>query len=279
VDIKILKAALGKVWLMDEMGARYYAELLDHLINGTATISAGLFDEVELPYRTNTAGTRTNNGSVFVLPIEGALMANDYCGSMGTESMSRLLKAAYKDNSIDGIVLKWKSPGGSVDGTEDFSNTIAEKTKTVLSWVRMGCSAAYWAMSPSSEIMISGETAMVGSIGTMSTMRDTRASEEKRGYKEVVTFASRSIHKNRSAMDALDGKPEAYITEILDPLNAAFENAVLKNRAGKIDLKKEDVGTGKVYIGSNIINVGLADSKGSIEDAIKRSIQLAKSIK
>jgi ClpP class serine protease len=279
VDIKILKQALGKVWLMDEIGARYYAELLQHLIDGTATISAGLFDEVEPPYRTNSAGVRANNGQVLVLPIEGALMANDYCGSMGTESMSRILKAAYRDKSIEAIVLKWKSPGGSVDGTESFSNTIAERTKTVVSWVSLGCSAAYWSMCPSDEIMISGETAMVGSIGTMSTFRDTRAADEKNGRREVVIFASRSIHKNRSSIEALDGKPEAYISEFLDPLNAAFENAVLKNRAGKVDLKKEDVGTGKVYIGSNIINVGLADSKGSIDDAIKRSIQLAKTIK
>lgn len=72
-----------------------------------------------------------------------------------------------------------------------------------------------------------------------SPLQDTRVNDEKRGAKNIVMFASRSIHKNRAAMEALDGKPESYIKEILDPSNVAFENTVATNRAGKIDPRKK----------------------------------------
>lgn len=279
MDIKILKQALGKVWLIEETGAQHYAELLFHILEGNAQIKAGLFDDVEMPYRANSSGIKTNNGPVFVLPVQGIMMQDDFCGELGTDSMSNLIRAVNRDGSIQSIVLKMRTPGGSVSGTENFSNTIKASQKPVVAWAEMMCSAGYWAGSAATEVVISGETAMVGSIGTMATLRDTRASKEKTGNKEVLMFASRSVHKNRSTLEALDGKPENYIKEFLDPLNAAFENSVATNRTGKIELKKEDVMTGKVYIGSDIINVGLADTMGSLDYAIKRSLQLAKSIK
>lgn len=278
MDIKLLKQALGQVWLISEFGAQHYAELLHLILNG-ATITAGLFDDTEPPYRANSQGMKNVNGEVLVLPIDGIMMKNDYCGSMGTDTMSRMINAANKDRSIQSIVLKINSPGGSVNGTENLANTIKASSKPIVSWSEMMASAAYWAGSGASEIIISGETAMIGSIGTMSTMRKNTASDEKKGYKDVVMFAARSVHKNRAAMDALDGKPEAYISEILNPLNDAFENSVSANRAGKIDLKKEDVLTGKVYIGSTAVKVGLADSVGSLDQAIKKSLQIAKTIK
>lgn len=279
MDFKILKQALGKVWLIEEMGARHYEELLFQILEGKATITAGLFDDIEMPYRANSSGISTSNGEVLVLPVQGIMMQDDFCGMMGTDSMSKMLKAVYRDNSIQSIVLKMRTPGGSVDGTENFSNTVKASNKPVVTWAEKMCSAGYWVGSASSEIIISGETAMVGSIGTMASLRDTRAQDEKSGRKELVFFASRSIHKNRASLEALDGKPEAYIKEFLDPLNDAFENTVIRNRAGKIDLKKEDVLTGKVYIGSKAIKDGLADNIGSLDYAIKRSLQLAKTIR
>lgn len=277
MEIKILRQALGQVWLIEETGAQHYAELLFHVLEGN--VKAGLFDDVEMPYRANSSGIKTPNGPVFVLPVQGIMMQDDFCGELGTDSMSNLIKAVNRDSSIQSIVLKMRTPGGSVAGTENFSNTVKTSQKPVVAWAEMMCSAGYWVGSAANEVVISGQTSMVGSIGTMATLRDTRANKEKNGSKEVVMFATRSVHKNRSTLEALDGKPENYVKEFLDPLNAAFENSVSTNRAGKIDLKKEDVMTGKVYIGSNIVEVGLADTIGSLDYAIKRSLQLAKSIK
>jgi ClpP class serine protease len=52
-----------------------------------------------------------------------------------------------------------------------------------------------------------------------------------------------------------------------------------KSRAGKIDLSKEDVTEGDIYIGKAALKAGLADKIGSFDYAIKRSLQLAKTIK
>ncbi len=280
MDIKVLLQALGRVWLIDEQHAYLYAELLQAIIEGKAgDIKAGLFDDSELPFRADSRASKAIDGEVLVIPVTGPMMENDFCGTLGTASMTKMINAANRDSSIQSLVLKMNTPGGTVAGTEDFAAAVAASQKPVVTFATLMCSAGYWVGSASDEIVLGGETSIAGSIGTMATLRDTRKSDEARGNKTLHVFASRSIHKNKAALEALDGKPEAYITEILDPLNAVFESAVTKNRGDKLDLKKEDVLTGKVYVGNNAVQAGLADKIGSLDYAVKRSLQLAKTLR
>lgn len=279
MDIKVLLQALGRVWLIEPEAAHQYAEVLIGILNGNATVSAGLFNEDVHGYRVNANANVSDNGEVQIVPIHGVMMKNDYCGSIGTATMSKLIVQANQDPSIKSIVLSIDSPGGSVDGTEQLANSIIQSKKPIVVHAEMMGSAAYMAGSGAKEIVINGLTSMVGSIGTMATIRDVRGLQEKNGIKELKIFASRSIHKNRSTMEALDGNPDAYVKEFLDPINDVFENMVASGRNGKIDLEKEDVMTGKIYLGKQAVKVGLADKMGSFDYAVKRSLQMAQTIR
>lgn len=110
--------------------------MVQQLISGNANITAGIFDDVEAPYRANSNGEGSNNGPVMVLPIDGPMMRNDYCGSLGTTSMGRLIEAANNDASIQSIVLSINSPGGTVDGTESLANKIKASQKPIVTHAR-----------------------------------------------------------------------------------------------------------------------------------------------
>jgi signal peptide peptidase SppA len=203
--------------------------------------------------------------------MSGPLQKNDqFCGPIGTSTISKWIQEAEANVNIDGIILKVDSPGGTVDGTEDLARTIRNTKKPVVAYVDgLMASAAYWIGSSADEVIANGKTAMIGSIGTMIKLADIQPVLEKAGIKFHEIYATKSTDKNRAFNEALkDGKYTSLIDEILDPLNEVFLSAVQKNRSGKLSTKK-NVLTGKVYMAEDAKKHGLIDKIGSMDDAIK----------
>src|SRR4051812_49200179 len=77
--------------------------------------------------------------------IFGAVMKYDYCGAAGTQSMMRALEQANDNPSISAIILQIDSPGGAVDGTQQFADAIKNSKKPVVAYINgTMCSAAMW---------------------------------------------------------------------------------------------------------------------------------------
>jgi ClpP class serine protease len=266
LSAKQLATILSDQWLIEVGYAQNMQELIPNILNGSyeATVNN------DLPFRVNAQGNPTTNGEVLVVPINGPMMKYDNCGSPGTATMADAIRSAQTNPAIKSIVLSIDSPGGSVNGTEELARVVATSSKPVYSWVHgMMASAAYWVGSQAKQVIINGRTSMVGSIGTMAVL------QKSNNDRNVVVFADRSTRKNRSSLKAQEGDTAEYVNEILNPLNDAFEAAVTRSRAGKIDLQKEDVLTGAVYIGNKAIKAGLADRIGSFKYAVKQSLQTA----
>lgn len=270
MNVKELIQQFNEVWLITEFAAMQYAALANN-------IRAGKFETIESksnPASLVSTGAATTKGNVLVIPINGPIMKYDNCGSLGTQSIASLIKQANVENSIDAIVLNIDSPGGAAIGTEELANVVAQSKKPIVSFANgTMASAAYWIGSNSREIMISGLTTTLGSIGTMAVLQKNNETKEYN-----VFLATKSTRKNKAYNDALNGDPQSYIEKVLDPINNVFMKSVEKGRVGKIDLLKEDVLEGDIYMGKQAIKVGLADSIGSLEDAIKKAFLYSKSL-
>ncbi|RNI22042.1 S49 family peptidase [Rufibacter latericius] len=215
-------------------------------------------------------------GSVAIHRVEGPMMTEDYCGSPGTATLGSWMREADDSENIVAHVIDWNTPGGTVAGTERFGGIIGSLSKPVVSFAQMMCSAGYWAGSEADLIIAAGKTAMVGSIGTMNTITDYSAYYEKFGIKSHTIRATDSKDKNETYLQALKGNYKPMQEQQLDPLNAAFTSSVKAKREGKLDLKAENVLTGKVYIGEAIVEVGLADELGTFEHAVQRAAELSR---
>lgn len=223
---------------------------------------------------TNRAITEATAGSIAVIEINGPLMKNDQnCGPVGTATIASWIQQADKNPNIDGIILKIDSPGGTVDGTEHTANVISSTKKKTIAFVDgMACSAGYWIASACDEIVVSGQTGMVGNIGTRTTIVDQIPALENLGIKIHQINATKSTDKTKFYDDAISGTPEGYQQYrdlILDPVNDVFISTVTKNRKGKLDLSKEDVTTGKVYYSKPALKAGLIDQIGTMDTAIQ----------
>jgi ClpP class serine protease len=157
----------------------------------------------EFAWIVNASGQRigsiedaVNNG-IAVINMQGAVMKYDYCGAPGTQSMMKALQQANDNPSVSAIVLQIDSPGGSVDGTQQFANAVKNSAKPVVAYINgMMCSAAMWIGSAASQRIASSNTDVIGSIGTMASWNDFSGYMEKLGIKRHEVYATDSTHKN-----------------------------------------------------------------------------------
>lgn len=210
-------------------------------------------------------------GSVHVMRLSGAVMKDDWCGVPGTRTLSNQLVEGQAHPNIIGSVLVTDTGGGSVDGTFEFVDLIAKTEKPVVGFVDgMSCSAGYAMMSVCNEIMLCHDTAEVGSIGTCISFWNYTKMLEEEGIKLVYVNAPSSPDKNQDYFQALEDnfKP---LEEDLEYLNQIFKASVREGRPGI----KEEAITGKCFRGKKAIELGMADSIGSLNDAINRVQELA----
>jgi ClpP class serine protease len=224
-----------------------------------------------------TATTQIPNGSVAIIPIQDVIMQQDYCGSPGTDTMQQWIEAANQNPNITGIVLSINSPGGSADAMIKMAQVVKDSTKPVVTHAaELIASAAYGIGSSANHIMVDHpRLTEVGSIGTMMSWADMKPVYEAMGVKFHTVYATDSVDKNKVMSEANKGNYEPLVKGFLDPYNQEFQMIVQVNRAGKINLKKENVLSGKTYLSEAAIKNGLADSIGSIQDAINKVKQLA----
>ena len=210
--------------------------------------------------------------AIAVVSVKGPLMkADQFCGPLGMETIGSIIKEADNHKNIDGIVLHVDSPGGTVDGTEMLANIVKNTRKPIVTYVDgLMASAALWIGSSADEVIASTDTDEVGSVGVLMSFADVQGYWEKKGVKFHTITASTSAEKVKMWEDLRSGKYEAYIKEVLDPLDEKFMNIIKENRQGV----EEKHLTGKVFFARDVMGV-FVDSIGSLEDAIQRASELA----
>lgn len=204
-------------------------------------------------------------GSVAVISVNGVITHQDqFCGPMGTRSMEQNIELANSSDNIHGILFLVDSPGGEAVGMESLGQILSKTEKPKVAFVdKMAASAGYWIASQADKIVLNGNFASVGSIGTMIAFADIEPALEKAGVKFHVIRATNSQDKNQEYLNIKEGKYDSTIAR-LDYLNGFFQAAVKSGRGDKV---KEDALTGKMYYGQEAIKLGLADEIGDMNTA------------
>ena len=217
--------------------------------------------------------TSFDGAHTVIIPVEGPLMKADYCGYAGTGTLSNFFRMADQTESVQNIILLIDSPGGTVDGTAIFAETIAASQKNVQTVIAgMCCSAAYWIGSGAKGgLYATSATDIIGSIGTMVSWYDRTKYLEENGIVLREFFATKSQDKNKAFREASKGDGKLLVQSMLDPMNNEFLGSVKANREGKLNLEQEDVLTGKTYLAKDALKYGLIDGITSLEKILEQS--------
>lgn len=207
--------------------------------------------------------------SVGILPMQGPLiryatMFSQISGATSYDMLAQDFARMVNDPNVTAIVLNIDSPGGEANGVSEFADQIAAARgiKPIVAYVGgMGASAAYWLAAAADEIVIS-DTAVLGSIGTIMSVTDTKEKDAKAGVKTYTIVSSQSPHK---ALDASSEQGQARLQVMVDSLSDVFIAKVAQNRGVDAETVMQNFGQGDVFVGQAAVTAGLADRVGSFE--------------
>ncbi|WP_100628703.1 S49 family peptidase [Algoriphagus formosus] len=223
-------------------------------------------------------------GSTAIIPVKGTMLKYGTWCSYGTKEIAGMIMEAANHKNIGSIVLDIDTGGGAVDAVAPMTESIRyakSKKKPVVASLDLACSAGYWTASESDYIVADNSiSSMVGSIGVMLQLTDYRELQSKAGVKTHIIYSTYSEHKNEGYQEALDGDYAIIQQNFLDPMAKSFQDAVKRNRDGKLKTDVEGILTGRTFFADQAKEYGLIDKIGDSMTAVQvaQTLTHAKSI-
>ncbi|MCK5373918.1 MAG: signal peptide peptidase SppA, partial [Alphaproteobacteria bacterium] len=198
--------------------------------------------------------------------IQAGLMGGRVAGA---DKIARALFMAAEDTSIDAVVLRVDSPGGSPVASETILRAVQkvqEEGKSVT--VSMGGTAAsggYWIASYADQIFALPST-ITGSIGVLGGKLSAQKLWQNLGINwESVSWGDNSGMWSMNTPFSEGG--EERMNAMLDNIYDSFVARVATGRKMSVD-DVEKIARGRVWVGKSALDKGLVDQFGGLNDAL-----------
>ncbi len=206
----------------------------------------------------------------------GAPLAEEHV--INTEKLVAAFESASKDKSVQAILFRVDSPGGSPSASETIRRALikAKESKKPV-FVSMGSVAAsggYW-ISMNADRIVAEPSTLTGSIGVVAGKFVTNALWAKLGVK-WDGMATNDNAQMWSMLEPFSAQGRDRVNAMLDETYQAFTSNVAASR--KIPLEKmSDIAKGRVWTGDQAVKIGLVDELGGIVttiQALKKELKL-----
>jgi protease-4 len=212
-----------------------------------------------------------------VIYAEGDIVpGQDQPGSIGGDDLAQTIREAREDSSIKAIVLRVNSPGGSGQASDVIWREVKLATEVKPVVVSMGdvaASGGYYIAAPATRIMAEATT-ITGSIGVFGIIPNMQGFFNN---KLGITFDG--VKTNRYADMLTVNRPLKedelrIMQQWVDDFYDGFRERVAEGRGMTMEAVDE-VGQGRVWLGSAALELGLVDELGGLEEAIAAAASLA----
>lgn len=209
-------------------------------------------------------------GTVAIVHVRGALSQFKSDGGDSYEGIvERVCRAFASDPKPTAVVLCISSPGGIVAGLNEAVFRLQRESREhkipLIAYVNeLAASAAYALCCACSEVL-APPSAIVGSVGTISTM----VSQARRDRAEGLDFAIITSGKRKS-----DGHPHVPITDEAvkaeQRRNAALAEQffALVAKARKVSAAHLESLEAAIFLGTKAVKAGLVDGLASLDDVL-----------
>lgn len=203
------------------------------------------------------------------------LTGEGYYRMMGSSTVSRWLRNARKDNSIEAVVFRVDSPGGSAVGSDviwrEVSLTKKEKP-IVVSMSDVAGSGGYWVAMSAHKIVAQPQT-WTGSIGVIWGKPNLKKLYDKLGVtSERLTFGEKADifstfrrwteEEKELIRGEMKWNYDQFLTKVAEGRNMSKEEV-------------ENIAKGRVWTGSQAKSLGLVDEIGGLSKSIAMAKKLA----
>ena len=197
-------------------------------------------------------------------------------GMIGGAALSRELRRVRSDGKVKAVVLRVNSPGGSAIASEQIQRelTLIRKQKPIV--VSMGTVAAsggYWISTAAARVFAQPNT-ITGSIGVFSLLPNIKALANRHG----VTFDTVKTGRYADLFSLARPRSDAELAVLQRGTDAVYEAFILRVATAR-KLTPDSVraiADGRVWSGEAARRIGLVDSIGGLDAALKSAATLAK---
>ncbi len=193
----------------------------DSLQAMSAVAQTFLANPRELPQRGQSSLLTVENG-VGVVTMSGPMIRNPdllsqiLFNAVDTEEITAAVREAANRPDIEAVFLDIDSPGGTVTGTPELAQAVADagKQKPVYAFSSgLMCSAAYWVASQAQAIYVT-PSARVGSIGVIQPIIDDSEAFKNAGLKVEVFAAGKFKSIGMPGVSLTDSQRECIQSNI-----------------------------------------------------------------
>ncbi len=216
------------------------------------------------------------DGGVATIEIRGTMTkyGSSLSQNPGSLRLMRAVRQAAADDAVKSILLVIDSPGGTVSGTGDLADAVADagQRKPVVTYAEdLMASAAYEVGSQAGRVVINND-AVVGSIGTYAVLYDWSQLFAREGVKAVVIRAGQFKGAGTPGTE-ITADQIAEFQRMITAVNREFMNRVARGRRLPAE-RVAELATGAVEVGRDAVAAGLADEIGTMEGAMNLAKRL-----
>jgi protease-4 len=184
------------------------------------------------------------------------------------EKVTTALQAAFKDKNTQGVVVRINSPGGSPVQAQTIYDEMRRLRKKypdipLYAVVEDICASGGYFVAVAADRIYVGQASIVGSIGVLMNGFGFTGLMDKLGIDRRLITAGDS----KGMLDPfspVDEKDVAHVKQMMSDIHQQFIGVVREGR-GKRLKDGPEIFTGLVWTGQKSIDLGLADSIGSLE--------------
>jgi len=196
--------------------------------------------------------------------------------TIGSASLAKTIRKVRELSRVKAIVFRVNSPGGDAQASEIIRHELALAAKKMPVIVSMGnyaASGGYWISTPGKYIFAE-ESTITGSIGVFGIIPNMKGFFNN---KLGITFDEVQTNKNADFIDVMKPMNALQQAKLNNSIKRIYNNFVtLVSESRKLDKQYVDsIARGRVWAGSDAIKIGLVDSIGGLERAVKAAAREA----
>ena len=289
-DSLSLRKAQDAVDLMFADAVKYYDEVIDELKakSGFDGKDKDMFIDLEKYAKASVSGgNNKSKNEVAVLFAEGEIVdGNGGKGQMGGDKIAEELRKIRENDDVKAVVLRVNSPGGSGLASEVMWREIQKVKQAgkpiVVSMGNLAASGGYY-ISCSADYIYAQPTTLTGSIGVFGMFPNLQGLVTDKIGVTIDTVCTNAHADFGTTMRPVSEMEFNYVQQSIEDFYDTFLTRVFDGRKGKgaeghvLSEKAlvDSIGQGRVWAGSDAIAIGLVDELGSLNDAVKKAVELA----
>jgi len=271
---------LKKYKLVDEL---VYSDQVKDVVKKLLKVDKDI-NQLSVADMRNVKAAKSKGDEIAVYYAYGSIVQSEATSLMSQghsivgPKMCKDLENLMNDDDVKAVVIRVNSGGGDAYASEQIWHQVVKlkaKKPVVISMGDLAASGAYYLSCPASWIVAQPNT-LTGSIGIFAAIPDLSGLiTQKLGVKFDEVKTNRNSGFGNIAARPFNDEELAYLQGYVNRGYELFRKRVADGRKQKVDAI-EKIAQGRVWVGSDALNIKLVDQLGGLDDAVSKAAALAK---